>query len=150
MEETENEEDASGVHVWLVLWKATHSLEAHARRSIEALDLCMSDFAVLEVLLHKGPLPVNVIGRKVLLTSGSITTAVDRLEKQQLVERRDHPEDRRARVVHLTAGGKKLIQKAFANHELDMEQAASALGIPERKTLLRLLKRLGQGAGRPR
>jgi MarR family 2-MHQ and catechol resistance regulon transcriptional repressor len=140
------EEDTSGVHVWLVLWKAARSLEARARHSIEATELCMSDFAVLEVLLHKGPLPVNVIGRKVLLTSGSITTAVDRLEAQQLVERRDDPGDRRARIIHLTVAGKKLIREAFKEHERDMEQAASGLAAGERKTLVKLLKKLGQGA----
>jgi len=66
--------------------------------------MCGSDFAVLEALLHKGPLPVNEIGKKVLLTSGSITVAVDRLETKGLVERRAHGTDRQARMVHLTKG----------------------------------------------
>ena len=72
----------SGVHVFLVLWKAASAVQAHAERSISDLQMCSSDFAVLEALLHKGPLPVNEIGRKVLLTSGSITVAVDRLESR--------------------------------------------------------------------
>src|ERR1043165_5473503 len=93
--------DTSGVHLWLVLWKAMRAVEAHARKSIASQPICGSDFAALEVLLHKGPLPVNAIGRRVLLTSGSITAAVDRLEVQGLVERRAHASDRRARVVHL-------------------------------------------------
>src|SRR6185295_20349840 len=88
-------EKASGVHLWLVLWKAMRAVEAHALKSIASQPICGSDFAVLEALLHKGPLPVNVIGRKVLLTSGSITAAVDRLEAQDLVERRAHARDRR-------------------------------------------------------
>src|SRR5207249_10407123 len=70
----------SGVHVFLVLWKAARAAEAFAEKSISELEMCGSDFAVLEALLHKGPLPVNEIGKKVLLTSGSITVAVDRLE----------------------------------------------------------------------
>jgi MarR family 2-MHQ and catechol resistance regulon transcriptional repressor len=138
--------DTSGVHLWLVLWKATRAVQAHALKSIEALSLCGSDFAVLEALLHKGPLPVNTIGRKVLLTSGSITTAVDRLEAQGLVERREHATDRRARIVHLTAAGKRLITRAFAEHERDMDRAASALDAQERATAIRLLKKLGQAA----
>ena len=92
----------SGVHVFLVLWKATRAVEAYAEKSISQLEMCGSDFAVLEALLHKGPLPVNEIGRKVLLTSGSITVAIDRLETKGLVERRAHGTDRRARIVHLT------------------------------------------------
>lgn len=139
-------ERTSGVHLWLVLWKASRAVQAHALRSIESLSLCLSDFAVLEALLHKGPLPVNAIGKRVLLTSGSITTAVDRLESQGLVERRDHASDRRARVVHLTSAGHDLISKAFIEHERDMETAVSALDSQEREVAVRILKKLGLGA----
>ena len=140
-------EDApSGVHLWLVLWKTARAMEAHATRSIAGLGMCGSDFGVLEALLHKGPLPVSVLGRKVLLTSGSITTAVDRLEQRGLVERREAREDRRARVVHLTAEGRKLIRKAFAGHAADLERAAATLAPRERAVLLNLLRKLGRGA----
>src|SRR3977135_4632198 len=115
----------SGVHVFLVLWKASRAAEAYAEKSISALEMCGSDFAVLEALLHKGPLPVNEIGKKVLLTSGSITVAVDRLEKKALVERRAHGTDRRAKIVHLTKEGRKLITRAYANHAADMERLTS-------------------------
>src|SRR5579864_5657109 len=110
-------EAVKGVHVWLLLWKATTTLEAHAQRSVQGLGMCQSDFAVLEALLHKGPLPVNAIGKKVLLTSGSMTAAVDRLGRRGLVERRNDPNDRRARVVHLTPEGRKLIRALFAEQE---------------------------------
>ena len=79
-----------------------------AAQSIVSLDMCRSDFAVLEVLLHKGPQSAGEIGRRVDLTSGSITTAIDRLEKRGLVARAAHASDRRARVVHLTPGGQHL------------------------------------------
>jgi MarR family 2-MHQ and catechol resistance regulon transcriptional repressor len=136
----------SGVHVWLVLWKAAQSIEAYAKRSIEGLELCGSDFAVLEALLHKGALPVNEIGRKILLTSGSITTAVDRLEAKGLVERRASADDRRARIVHLTKEGRKLIARLYAKHAADMEGLASMLSAGERATLIRLLKKIGYKA----
>jgi MarR family 2-MHQ and catechol resistance regulon transcriptional repressor len=137
----------SGVHVFLVLWKAARAAQAYAEKSILELELCGSDFAVLEALLHKGPLPVNEIGKKVLLTSGSITVAVDRLETKELVERRLHGTDRRARIVHLTKEGRKLITRAYAQHAADMERLASAsLTRAERKTLIRLLKKIGYEA----
>jgi MarR family 2-MHQ and catechol resistance regulon transcriptional repressor len=137
----------SGVHVFLVLWKAARAVEAYAEKSISELEMCGSDFAVLEALLHKGPLPVNEIGRKVLLTSGSITVAVDRLETRGLVERRPSDADRRARIVHLTREGKKLITRVYADHAADMERLASAsLTRAERDTLIRLLKKMGYGA----
>ena len=139
----------SGVHVFLVLWKAVRAAEGYAEKSIAELEMCGSDFAVLEALLHKGPLPVNEIGKKVLLTSGSITVAVDRLEKKGLVARRAHGTDRRARIVHLTNAGRKLITRIYADHAADMERLASAsLTRPERKTLIGLLKKIGyQAAG---
>jgi MarR family 2-MHQ and catechol resistance regulon transcriptional repressor len=137
----------SGVHVFLVLWKAARAVQAYAEKSVSELELCASDFAVLEALLHKGPLPINEIGKKVLLTSGSITVAVDRLEKKSLVERRAHGTDRRARIVHLTKEGRKLITRAYADHAADMEQLASAsLTTTERATLIRLLKKIGYEA----
>ena len=137
----------SGVHVFLVLWKAARAVQGYAEKSISELELCASDFAVLEAVLHKGPLPINEIGKKVLLTSGSITVAVDRLEKKGLVERRAHGTDRRARIVHLTKEGRKLITRAYADHAADMEQLAStSLTATERVTLIRLLKKIGYQA----
>jgi MarR family 2-MHQ and catechol resistance regulon transcriptional repressor len=129
------------------LWKAARAVEAYAEKSISDLEICGSDFAVLEALLHKGPLPVNEIGRKVLLTSGSITVAVDRLETKGLVERRAHGTDRRARIVHLTKEGRKVITRTYADHAADMERLVSAsLSKAERKTLIRLLKKIGYEA----
>jgi MarR family 2-MHQ and catechol resistance regulon transcriptional repressor len=108
--------------------------------------MCRSDFGVLEALLHKGPLAINELGAKVLLTSGSITTAIDRLEKRGLVARGGDAADRRARIVHLTPAGRKLIRKLFVAHEEAMEAAVSALAPEEREVLLNLLRKLGRGA----
>ena len=146
---TSPEVDTSGVHVWLVLWKASRAVEAHALRNVAGLDMGLSDFGVLEALLHKGPLSIKDLGAKVLLTSGSITTAVDRLEQKGLVERFNDREDRRSRIVRLTATGRKVIKKAFAKHKLAMEQAISGLDLKDRAQLIALLHRLGQGAGMP-
>jgi len=137
----------SGVHVFLVLWKAASAVQTYAEKSILGLEMCGSDFAVLEALLHKGPLAVNAIGKKVLLTSGSITVAVDRLENKGLVERRAHGTDRRARIVHLTKEGRKLITRAYAEQAADMERLALAsLTRTERETLISLLKKFGYKA----
>ena len=137
----------SGVHVFLVLWKAARAVEAYAEASIAQSEMCGSDFAVLEALLHKGPLPINEIGKKVLLTSGSITTAVDRLADKGFVERRAHGTDRRAKIVHLTKEGTKLITRVYADHAADMERLASAsLTKKERETLIQLLKQIGYEA----
>jgi MarR family 2-MHQ and catechol resistance regulon transcriptional repressor len=133
----------AATHVWLVLWKAAHAIEQNAMRSVSALGLGSSDFAVLEVLLHKGPQPVNVIGRKVLLTSGSITAAVDRLESRKLLRRTVDPTDGRSRIVQLTKAGRRLIERAFQKHANDMEETMAVLKTNERAELVRLLKKVG-------
>src|SRR5213593_4907788 len=138
--------DASGTHLWLVLMKAHRTLERLATRSIESSEVCLTDFAVMEMVLHKGPQPVNEIGRRVELTSGAITTAVDRLESRNLVTREAHPSDRRARIVRLTATGEEQAAKIFAGHKAAMDLAASALSKTERATLIELLKTLGTSA----
>jgi MarR family transcriptional regulator, 2-MHQ and catechol-resistance regulon repressor len=138
--------DTSGIHVWLVLAKARRALEEHANLSIESAGICYSDFAVLEALLHKGPLPVNIIGKKILLTSGSITTAVDRLEERGLVTRSADAADRRTRLVSLTPEGRSVIETVFRRHKAAMERAASGLKPGERSTLITLLRTLGTHA----
>src|SRR5213594_4742488 len=139
--------DVSGTHLWLVMMKAHRALERLAIQSIESSEVGLSDFAVMEMLLHKGPQPVNEIGRRIELTSGAITTAVDRLESRGLVTREAHSSDRRARIVRLTAAGEKQAAKIFAGHKAAMDVAASALSKTERATLVELLKKLGTSAG---
>src|SRR5436309_12376905 len=138
--------DSSGIHLWLVLMKAYRALERHARCSIEPLGLGSSDFAILELLLHRGRQPVKAIGRRVDLTSGAITTAVDRLEAQGLVVRISDPEDRRTRFVLLTPKGTALIRRVFGVHKRAMEGATSSLTAAERETLIDLVKKLGRSA----
>jgi MarR family 2-MHQ and catechol resistance regulon transcriptional repressor len=137
----------AGVHLWLVLWKAARAVEACALESIDDTGLCATDFGLLEALLHKGPCRVSQLGRKLLVTSGSITTAVDRLAARKLVRRKHDPADRRVRVVVLTRQGRQLIEPAFARHATDLEQVASALTPAERTTLVALLRKLGTRAG---
>jgi MarR family 2-MHQ and catechol resistance regulon transcriptional repressor len=139
--------DPRGVTVWLALWKTADAVGGHARRDVARQGLCYTDFAVLEAVLHKGPLPVNVIGKLVLLTSGSITTAIDRLETRGFVERLPDPSDRRARIVRLTAAGHDFMQGIWTEHEQALERATDVLDPTERRDLIRLLLKLKRGAG---
>jgi MarR family transcriptional regulator, 2-MHQ and catechol-resistance regulon repressor len=135
-----------GVHLWLVLMKAHHALHQQAMRSIDGTGLCFSDFAFLEMLLHKGPQPVNTLGANASLSSGSATAAIDRLERRGLVRRAADAQDRRARIVHLTDSGRALISAAFRKHEADMEEATAGLTGSEKAVLADLLKKVGKTA----
>src|SRR5260221_4095082 len=102
-----------GVHVWLILMKAYGAIQAVAAKSIADSNLCPSDFQILETLLYKGALPVNTIGRKIMLTSGSISTALDRLEKRILVRLDPVVVDGRVTLDFLTRTGNPFIQLTF-------------------------------------
>src|SRR5207244_13232142 len=80
--------------LWTALWRASRTVEEHARRRIEGLGICPSDYGILAALVATGPMAVSALGKRVLLTSGSMTTAIDRLEQKGLVRRKDDPADR--------------------------------------------------------
>jgi MarR family transcriptional regulator, 2-MHQ and catechol-resistance regulon repressor len=140
--------DTSGIHLWLVLWKAFQSVEAHAHRHIASLDLCLSDFGVLEALLHKGPLSVQELGAKVMLTSGAMTAALNRLARRGLIEREEDAKDRRIKIVQLTPIGTDFITTTFEDHKRALESAVSDVSKADRATLVGLLRHLGTSAAR--
>jgi MarR family transcriptional regulator, 2-MHQ and catechol-resistance regulon repressor len=133
-------------HVWLVMMKAMRALTRYAAAGIEETGLGLSDFGVLEALLHKGPLPVNTIGPIVDLTPGSISIAVDRLVAKGLVSRVESAEDRRVRIVALTPRGKDLIASAFRKHSAQMKRVFSELSSDELRGLEVALKKVGKRA----
>src|ERR1700754_3613501 len=133
-------------HVWLVMIKAMRALTRYATAGIEETGLGDSDFRVLEVLFHRGPLPVNTIGPIVDLTPGSISVAVDRLFATDLVTRVESSEDRRVRIVALTPGGRALIDSAFRKHSRQMRSVFAELSPEELRDLEMALKKVGKRA----
>ena len=133
-------------HLWLVMMRAMRALTRYATAGIEETGLGLSDFGVLEVLLNKGPLPVNTMGPMVDLTPGSISTAVDRLVAKGLVSRVESVEDRRVRIVALTPSGKDLIVSAFRKHSGQMKRVFSELSPEELHGLEVKLKKVGKRA----
>jgi MarR family 2-MHQ and catechol resistance regulon transcriptional repressor len=114
-----------------------------AERSVAEAGVGLSDFAALEALLHKGPLTITEIQAKVLLASGSMTAAVDRLERKGLVTRKATSRDRRAKVLELTPEGRGVVGAAFRRHAAELEAAMAILSGTEKRQLYGLLKKLG-------
>ena len=133
-------------HAWLVMMKAMRALTRYAAAGIDESGLGLSDFAVLEVLLHRGPLPVNTIGPMVDLTPGSISIAIDRLFAKRLVSRVESSSDRRVRIVALTPSGKGLIVSVFAQHSKQIKAVFSVLSPEELLGLEDALKKVGKRA----
>ena len=129
--------------LWLVMTRSHHALRLLAEQSIANAGLCLTDFAALETLLHKGPLTISEIQDKVLLASGSMTAAIDRLEKRGLIVRKSSARDRRARIVQLTREGKRVAASCFEKHASDLEAVMSVLSENEKKQVYGSLKKLG-------
>src|SRR6202047_5231154 len=134
------------VHCWLVWGKAFRASAKYLYEGLEETGIDDTDFRILEVLLNKGPLPVNTIGPKVHLTPGSISTAVDRLLDRGLVSRVESPVDRRVRVVSLTAKGKELIAPIFRKHVAEIRKVFADASPKELRAFETILKKIGKRA----
>ena len=129
--------------LWIVLARCYRAVSQIAESSIADAGLGLSDFAVLEALLHKGPLTITEIQAKVLLASGSMTAAVDRLERKGFLIRKATSSDRRAKVLELTPEGKRVVEAAFRRHAVELEAAMAVLNDAEKRQLHGLLKKWG-------
>lgn len=138
--------ETSGAALWVVLARAYRSMAAFVERSVAALGIGLSDFMILEALLHKGPLTMSELCDAALITNASMTAAIDRLEKRDFVERVADKQDRRVRRVQLTPQGTALIKRLYARHERDLEEVMSAVSPSERAELRRGLKTIGLAA----
>jgi len=134
------------VHTWLIVLKAWQSIGRYLRPTMSAEGLGESDFRVLEVLLHKGPMPVNAIGPKVDLNPGSVSVAVDRLYKKGLVSREECSSDRRVRTVALTEKGKQVFLPVFRRHAALIENVFQDVSSEEMQQLVLVLKKIGKRA----
>ena len=106
--------------------------------------LTVSQFSVMEALLHCGPLSQQEVGHKILRSRGNITMVVDNLEKRGLVQRERDEDDRRVVVVSLTQAGRELISRIFPQHVTDIVAEMSILTVEEQETLGRLCRKLGK------
>ena len=136
----------SPLHTWLVMLKFWQSIGRYLRPTMSAEGLGESDFRVLEVSLHKGPMPVNAIGPKVDLNPGSVSVAVDRLYKKGFVSRVECTSDRRIRTVSLTEKGRKMFAPLFRRHAELIKRAFQDVSPEEMQQLEGVLKKIGKRA----
>ena len=138
--------ETSSAALWVVLARAYRSMAAFVERSVAALDIGLSDFMILEALLHKGPLTMSELCEAALITNASMTAAIDRLEERAFLERVPDKQDRRVRRVQLTAQGMVLIKRLYVRHERDLDEVMSDIHPSERAELRRGLKTIGLAA----
>lgn len=132
--------------LWVIMNRALRTIEDRLRQQVETHGLSMTEFAVLEVLLHKGALPIGEIGSRILRTSGSMTYVLDKLQERGLIRRRACEEDRRRTYAELTDKGQGLIEEVFPEHAALIGKLMSGLRAEEQREAARLLKQLGLSA----
>ena len=141
---------AQALDAFVKLMRAANSVSAATNSELSAAELTISQFAVLEVLYHAGPLCLSEIARKILTTGGNLTLVVKNLEKRGLVQRKQSAEDRRYFSLHLTPKGARLITEVFPKQAARITQVLEALTADEQADLARLSKKLGVGASKTR
>jgi MarR family transcriptional regulator, 2-MHQ and catechol-resistance regulon repressor len=144
MEERRKKPDA--LHAWLIMLKASQSMSRYLLPTLLEKELGESDFRVLEILLHKGPMPVNAIGPKVYLNPGSVSVAVDRLYNKGFVSRVECSQDRRVRTVSLTEKGRRMFVPLFRRHTALINRAFQDVSSDELQQLELILKKTGKRA----
>jgi len=129
---------------WVKLARAFSTFNKKSIENIRSFNLTQSQFSVLEVLGHLGPMKIGDVCEKMLVSGGNMTLILDNLEKLELTERVFSKEDRRAINVKLTEKGQNLFDTIFKQHAEFVEKRMSILNEDEQTQLGLLLKKLGK------
>ena len=143
-----NQEEVRALDTYIKVLRAAESLSVRVHRHLAESGLTVSQFGVLEALMHLGPLCQRELGQKLLKSSGDVTLVIDNLEKRGLVERRRDRKDRRFVSVHLTDEGHRLIHELFPRHVEAIMAQMSALDPQQQAELGQLCRQLGRNGNR--
>ncbi|WP_426450924.1 MarR family winged helix-turn-helix transcriptional regulator [Paenibacillus sp. S-38] len=137
---------AASLKLLVVLSKAYKTIMDRAVKDMKQYGLSPSEFTILEVLYTKGRIPLQQIGEKILITSGTITYNIDKLEKKGLLNRVPCKEDRRVVYAEITSAGNELFDRIFPGHADTIHALMQGLAAEEKEKAVELLKKLGKGA----
>ncbi|CAM5189973.1 MarR family 2-MHQ and catechol resistance regulon transcriptional repressor OS=Ureibacillus acetophenoni OX=614649 GN=SAMN05877842_101282 PE=4 SV=1 [Ureibacillus acetophenoni] len=138
-----SEEIKQSLKLYIVLSRANKAINEVTNQFFQQNSLNPTEFAVLELLYHKGRQPLQQIGNKILLASGSITYVIDKLEKRGFLARISCPTDRRVTYAEITKEGSDFMDELFPEHEKHLHELLSALTSEEKDIAINLLKKLG-------
>ncbi|GLC87674.1 MarR family winged helix-turn-helix transcriptional regulator [Lysinibacillus piscis] len=138
-----SEDIKQSLKLYIVLSRAHKAINEVTHQFFQNNGLNPTEFAVLELLYHKGRQPLQQIGNKILLASGSITYVIDKLEKRGYLSRVSCPSDRRVTYAEITEAGSTFMDELFPKHEQHLHELMSALTSEEKDEAIALLKKLG-------
>lgn len=136
-------EEILALDVYIKLQRASETVMSRTTTHLQNYDLTVSQFAVLEALFHLGVLSQRDLAKKLLQTTGNISTVLKKLEKQGLIARQRDPEDNRYMQVSITDSGEKVLNQCFSPHVRGIVEEMSILAPEEQKELARLCRKLG-------
>lgn len=137
------DKENESLRLFVVLSRAAKVLHEQANAFFQDNGLNPTEFAVLELLYHKGQQPLQKIGNKILLASGSITYVIDKLEKRGFIRRVSCPTDRRVTFAEISEAGVELMDKLFPEHEQNLHNLMDVLSSEEKRQATEILKKLG-------
>ena len=137
------DEEVRCLNTFIKLSRASESITNRLIKNLSCHGLTISQFGVLEALLHIGPQSQKDLGSKLLKSGGNITMVIDNLVKRGFVVRETDPNDRRAVIISLTDEGEVFIEKYFPLHLAKIVEEFSVLTPEENEELARLCKKVG-------
>ena len=146
LETRATDDDHLALKLWLRLLACTTRLESEVRMRLRAdFDTTLPRFDLM-AQLERAPagLTMSELSRRLMVTGGNVTGITDMLEAEGLVARVNHPTDRRAYTVKLTASGRRLFARMAAAHERWIVDLLAGLDAGEQEQVYRLLARLKQ------
>jgi DNA-binding MarR family transcriptional regulator len=141
-------DDHSALRIWLRLLTCTQLIEKRVRAGLrEQFGTTLPRFDLMAQLeRYRDGLKMNELSRLLMVTGGNVTTIVDQLEKEGLVERLDEPADRRAFRIRLTRSGEKSFAEMARAHEQWVVELLAGLSRKDQDELLKVLAKLKQHA----
>jgi MarR family 2-MHQ and catechol resistance regulon transcriptional repressor len=139
----------ASLRAYVKLMRASHAVQARLEPRLEFAGLTPLQFAVMEAILHRGPLTHRDLAARIPTSAGNLTEVIHRLAQRELVKRERAPTDRRIRLVGLTETGKTLVTRLFPVHAFDIVEAMKGLSRRELEHLETLLRKLGKAAAVP-
>lgn len=127
---------------FLALMQTSKAIQEKMKVEIAKNKLSITEFSVLEVLYLKGKQTIQQVGNSILISSGSMTYVIDKLEQKGLLNRNDCPEDRRVIHVILTNNGMDLMKKFMPKHRELIDYMFGTLNHDEEQAMVELLKKV--------
>lgn len=138
-----DEQEQESLKLFIVFSRAFAAVLKEVEKDMRSYGLNPTEFAVLELIYHKGEQPIQKIGEKVLIASSSITYVVDKLEEKGYLRRTPSKNDRRITLANITETGSSYMAQIFPKHSAFIHSLMDSLDKEEKDQMLHLLKKMG-------